>query len=223
MPRKLDYIKSIVIAVVTILLCIGIVTASTLAVFTSSMVVENHLEAGTLSVTLTRINLEKTGLNDDGLLESFDPDDSRIDFTEENKLNILGLDKDELIVPGLWCKSTLELSNQGNIAFTYNIKLVIKGDAEGAMNALGEQLLFTAKTEEGEYSKTLSQVGFDGYTIASGSMLVGDPEETFTIELFFIDHDAGEDPDEVLGFTNNKAQGKSFYFDIVIEAVQRTK
>ncbi len=223
MIRKSDAIKSIVIALVTIAACIGIVTAGTLAIFTDTMVVENHLEAGTLDVTLERIQLDKTALNKEGLLEKFDTDYTTVSFTEKNSSNILGLSTDEVIVPGLDCSSVLKLTNGGNIAFTYNIKLVVKGDAEGAMNALGEQLVFRATTEEGTYEKTLSEVGADGYVIASGSMLVGDPAETFTVGLSFVDHDAGENPDKVLGETNNKAQGKSFYFDIIIEAVQRTK
>ena len=223
MVKKSDYLKSIVIAVLTIVVCVGIVTASTLAVFTSSMLVENHLEAGTLNVKLERTKLEKTGLNDDGLLETYPVDNSVIEYTGKNTVNVLGLGTDELIVPGLDCKSTLRLTNGGNIAFTYNIKLVVKGDAAGAMNALGEQLVFTAVTEEGTYSKTFGEIGLNNYVIASGSMLVGDPAETFTVQLQFKDYDKGPGADTVLGTTNNKAQGKSFYFDIVIEAVQRTK
>ena len=143
MIRKSDIIKSMIMAIVTLLICIGIITAGTFALFTDSMLVENHLEAGTLDVTLKRIHLEKTALDATGSLYEY-PDDTReIDYTDKNTENVLGLKEGEIIVPGLDCRAKLKIAGgpKNNIAFKYIVKLVVKGDESGAMNYLGEQLL----------------------------------------------------------------------------------
>jgi len=222
MIRKSDMVKSTIIAIVTIIACIGIVTAGTLALFTDSMLVENHLEAGTLDVTLHRTYLERTALDDDGYLYEF-PDDNRVvDYTNENTENVLGLKTGEIIVPGLNCRATLKIAHgpKSNIAFNYIVKLVVKGDATGAMNELGEQLMFYAEADGVVYEKTLDQVGSDGYVIMTGALDEGASSEEFVFGLKFIDFDAGPNPDAVKGTTNNKAQSKNFYFDIIVEAVQ---
>lgn len=222
MIRKSDIIKSMIMAIVTVLICVGIITAGTFALFTDSMLVENHLEAGTLDVTLKRTYLEKTALDATGSLYEY-PDDTReIDYTDKNTENVLGLSEGEIIVPGLNCRAKLKIAGgpKNNIAFKYIVKLVVKGDESGAMNYLGEQLLFYAEANGVTYEKTLNKVGADGYVIMEGDLLLGELSEEFYIGLRFIDHDAGENPDLIKGETNNKAQGQKFYFDIVVEAVQ---
>lgn len=226
MIRKSDVVKSTIIAIITILICIGIVTAGTLALFTDSMLVENHLEAGTLDVTLTRTHLEKKGLDKDGILTKgyvAYPDD--VPFTGENTENVLGLAVNEKIVPGLDCKATLAIAHgpTSNIAFDYTVKLVVKGDENGLMNALGEQLVFYAIIDGVTYEKTLSEMGLNEFVLATGGpVAVSDISEEFIIGVKFIDHDAGPNADKVLGETNNKAQSQNFYFDIVVTAVQAT-
>jgi hypothetical protein len=69
---------------------------------------------------------------------------------------------------------------------------------------------------------TLAEIGRNGYAISTSRLLSGDSSTEFTVGVKFVDYDAGENPDPVLGTTNNKAQGQNIYFDIVIEAVQST-
>lgn len=227
MIRKSDMIKSTIIAIVTILICVGIVTAGTLALFTDSMLVENHLEAGTLDVTLTRTHLDKKALDIDGVLAKdyvAYPDD--VSFTDVNTENVFGLGVDEKIVPGLDCKATLVIAHgaKSNVAFDYVVKLVVKGDEKGALNSLGEQLVFYAVVDGVTYEKTLSEIGLNEYVIATGGPVgVSAVSEEFVVGLKFVDYDEGPNADAVLGETNNKAQSQKFYFDIVIVAVQATQ
>lgn len=217
-----EAVKSILIAVITIALCVGIVIGGTYAVFTNSTVVENHLVAGNLDVKLERIALYKTALDGDGLLVENDPDYTVVDFSGSNKSNLLGFSATETIVPGVNCKADLKVTNVGNIAVDYTIKVVTKGDENGAINDLAQQMVFYATVDGVTVEKTLAEIGKNGHAITGAKLLSGASAKVITIGVKFVDYDAGNNPDPIKGTTNNKAQNQNIYFDIVIEAVQST-
>ena len=221
--RAQDMMKSIIVAAVTIAICIGIVVACTYAIFTDKAVLQSHLEAGELDLKLERVLLSKRALNNAGELVDFEDDKRKIDFTEPTAENILGLDEGNIIVPGSHMSADLKLSNGGNVAFDYEVKLVVLGDDRGALNHLAEQLVFYYVCDGVRVEKTLAEIYSSGLVIAKGSMSTADSAKNFTVGLIFVDYDAGENPDEILGETNNKAQAQKIKFDIMIDAVQRTK
>ncbi|MBO5907989.1 MAG: hypothetical protein J6Q85_07565 [Clostridia bacterium] len=208
-------IKSLIIACATLLLCFGIITASTYAIFTDGAVVAHHLVAGTLDVTLERTKLERVVLDKTtGELVTV-TDDEDMSFTNSPEANIFGIEGDEVVVPGTSYTAYLSLGNNGNVAFNYTVKVVVHGDENGESNALAEQLIFSA-TEGGETvaSKTLSEIKEEGLVLYTGEMNNLSSEREFAVSVSFVN--------DTTNGTNDKAQNQEVYFDLIIEAVQKT-
>lgn len=203
-----------------ILLCMVIIVGMTSALFTDSKRVTNHLQAGNLEVGLKRTYLEYKVLDDDGKL-ALTTDDSVEDFTDSNGENIFGVDAENIrIVPGSYFKAEMEITNEGNVAFTYNlsIKLLEKP------NALTEQLNVIITDSKGVTTTAKLSAMANGLTINAGEMLVNDTAQRFTVTIGFIDDiDYNKTLEEgEARMNNNSAQSQSAVFDLVVTAVQAT-
>ena len=91
--RSMRRKRALVVSTATILLCLSIVAGATWALFTDTQVVKNHLVAGDLTISLTRTELTKTYLNDDGFLVTKQvqkPTDSEVGFTNPTGENVFG-------------------------------------------------------------------------------------------------------------------------------------
>lgn len=191
-----------------VLLCICAIIGTVYALFSDTVSVKNHLQAGTLDVTLERTELKYTLLNQNGQLETIE-DLTPIDFTSPNNENVFGIDDSDVnIVPGSYFEAKMKLKNTGNVAFDCNV--IIKLD--GSSNALAEQLRVTV-TRQGQEPivKSLSALNDNGYSIAIGEMGANASDEVFTVRVEFITFDS-----------NNDAQDLSASFDLVVEAIQAT-
>lgn len=191
-----------------VLLCICAIIGTVYALFSDTVSVKNHLQAGTLDVTLERTELKYTLLNQNGQLETIE-DLTPIDFTSPNNENVFGIDDSDVnIVPGSYFEAKMKLKNTGNVAFDCNV--IIKLD--GSSNALAEQLRVTV-TRQGQEPivKSLSALNDNGYSIAIGEMGANASDEVFTVRVEFITSDS-----------NNDAQDLSASFDLVVEAIQAT-
>lgn len=199
-----------------ILLCISIITGISYALFTDSVSVENHLQAGNLDVELSRTRLDYNVINDEGYLDE-KYTDSRVDFTGATSKNIFGItDSDMLMVPGSYFKAEMELVNKGNVAFNYSIGITLmEGDEDFA-----KQLILTFTDSKGNsVSKSLYELS-SGATLKAGTMSRQDTTEAFTVEVSFLD-DRLDTNDLNIG-DNNNAKAKNLVFDLVVYATQAT-
>lgn len=201
-------VRTLLMACVMIMLCAAMIVGGTYALWSDNVTVENHLTSGTLQVKLERISLTKTYLDDEtGDLVTTDADTTIVDFTDTNTAddNVFGIE-DEKVVPCSEYEATLRLTNNGDVAFTYDV--IIKLTSES--NALAEQLKVYI---DGEDKGTLDQYAVDGKAIISTqTMAKNDTAKEFTVKIQFINDDD----------INNDAQDKEVKFDLLVNAVQKT-
>lgn len=201
-------VKTLLVACVMIMLCAAMIVGGTYALWSDNVTVENHLSSGTLQVKLERISLTKTYLDDEtGYLVTAGPDTTIVDFTDTNTAddNVFGIE-DEKVVPCSEYEAKLRLTNNGDVAFTYDV--IIK--LNSASNALAKQLKVYI---DGEDKGTLDQYAVDGKAVISTqTMAKNDVAKEFTVKIQFInDNDI-----------NNDAQDKEVKFDLLVNAVQKT-
>ena len=200
-------IKSVIIAVVTVILCMVIIAMGTLSLIRDGTKSFNHLEAGVLDVSLTRTHLISRAIGADGTLQDSLPSTERVRFDIPTKEKIFGPQQEAFIVPGTYFEATMEIANNGNVAFDYSVHII----SDINSNHLAEQLFITVNgdVENGRYLKDIIDNNWD---ILSGSFASDDKStDTFTVRLEFIDTDSA---------TNNLAQTKKVSFDLVVTATQ---
>ena len=201
-------VRTLLVACVMIMLCAAMIVGGTYALWSDNVTVENHLTSGTLQVKLERISLTKTYLDDEtGYLVTAGPDTTIVDFTDTNTAddNVFGIE-DEKVVPCSEYEAKLRLTNNGDVAFTYDV--IIK--LNSASNALAEQLKVYI---DGEDKGTLDQYAVDGKAVISTqTMAKNDAAKEFTVKIQFINANN----------INNDAQNKEVKFDLLVNAVQKT-
>lgn len=199
--------RALLASCIVILLCTCIITGMSYALLTDSARVNNHLQAGNLDATLVRTKLEYSVLDEDGLMPVV-VDETECDFTNTLSKSIFGLDSSEIrIAPGSYFEATLEVGNNGDVAFDYAVNLVLSSE----VNDLAEQLQVTVTSGDQEVlTGKLSQVGEE--QISLGQLFKGE-SGSFVVRVEFIDDTS----------VNNDAQDQSAYFDLVVTAVQSTQ
>ena len=215
--------RALLISCSVILLCVSIIVGMTYALFTDSLAVENHLYSGTLDVSLTRTYLEYSVLDNEGYLALTKVEDD-LDFTHANNENVFGIDSQNVkIAPQSYFYAEMEITNNGNVAFTYDIGFRLSG----VSNALAEQLEVTITHPDG--TKTTAMLSeLASVTIATGEMPANDKnqKQQFSIRVEFIDdveYNANDKLDPSEHMNNNLAQTQTVEFDLIVTAVQATK
>ena len=201
-------VRSIIVTCMMILFCTALVVGSTVALWSDSVRVENHLTAGTLNVKLERIGLTKTSLDDETGYLTVVEDAQTVDLTETDtsNANVFGIGENEKVVPGAYYDAKLRLTNDGDVSFSYDV--IIK--LTSASNALAEQLkVFVDGVDKGYLSEF---AGDDGVAVISTqTMTKNDGAKVFSVKIVF------DDLDE-----NNAAQNERASLDLLINAVQLT-
>ena len=211
--------RSVLLSVLTLLLCLALVASGTYALFSDQVTLRNHLEAGTMDITLTRTNLKATMLNPASgfIVEMENPKD--IDFSNPadpddpnaENINVFDITKDTLIIPTCKYSAEMQISNNTDVSFGYWLEIVFDDKID---LTLAEQLLITVTTEDENKSISKSLSASKGL-IGTESDPIGVLEKTgsalFTITVEFLDLD-----DSI----NNTAKGKHVDFDLVVHAVQ---
>ena len=203
----------------TLVLCLALAAGGTYALFSDRVTLTNHLEAGTLDITLTRTNLVTTSLNaDTGFLVRTE-NSKDIDFSKpadpndpnaENK-NVFDITDGMLTVPGCWYSAEMQIANNSDVAFGYWLEIVFDDTAD---LALAEQLKVTVTTVDGTTEAKLSEsAGLIGAEADPIGVLAKTGSELFTISVEFLDLQDG---------ANNAAKGQSVSFDVIVHAVQIT-
>lgn len=196
--------KILAISCVIIMLCTTLIVGASYALFNETVSVGNHLQAGNLDADLTRTNLKFAVLDTNGVLVDHE-DGEDVDFTGTTNKNIFGLTGDQKIVPGSYFEAEMDLSNNGTVAFDYDVEIKILGES----NELAEQLKVTVTTANGSETFMLSEIN-GKYVVSSGRMYINS-SASFTVRVEFVD-----------GAANNDAQDQSCAFDLVVTAVQAT-
>lgn len=196
--------RKLLLALLTIAVCIALLVAGTYALFSTQIGVENHLVAGNISATLTRTKLQTVTLATNGHLTST-VDDADKDFTDATSDNLFGLDGNEKIAPGCSFTADMLLANNGSVAFSYWIEVKLNGDS----NALAEQLTVTVKAGTITRTQSLSA----GLTVGNdktGLAIVEVGGSTaFSVTVAFKDDAA-----------NNGAMDQEAELDLIVHAIQ---
>lgn len=202
--------RSILLSILTLMLCLALVAVGTYALFTDSVTLDNHLKAGNLNVTLTRTSLTtKTLDKTTGFLVDNPVNNEVVDFSDATERNVFDIDeKKDLIVPQCSYAATMKIENKSDVAFKYWIEVVLKS----ATNELAEQLDVTVTTTKGT-SARLDKGVYVGSKDAPIGVVAVNESQTFIISVTFVDNDK----------VNNDAMGDKVDFDIVVHAVQETE
>ena len=134
-----DKVKSLIVAIITVMLCIAIMATGTFALFTDSIDVKTHLYSGELDATLVRTKLTKVALNDDGILEKF-VDETTVNFTTDGSETVFDTTADDLMVPLSYYEAEMVVTNNGDVAFEHDIRITFDG-ADANNLKFAEQLL----------------------------------------------------------------------------------
>lgn len=202
--------RSVLLSVMMLVLSIALLASGTYALFTNEVKLKNHLQAGTLDITLTRTSLlAKTIDTETGILvDKEDPAD--VDFSTPNNLNVFGIATDMLIVPCSKFTAEMQISNNSDVAFAYWLEIKFD-DSENL--ELADQLEVTVTTDK-SITSPLSQ----GLMIGSESSPIGtlaiSGSQLFTVSLEFLDLDDA---------VNNAAKNQTLSFDLIVHAVQVVK
>lgn len=217
--------RSLLIACSVIMLCVCVIVGMSYALFTDSVTVNNHLQAGNLKVVLKRTNLEYSVLDEYGELP-ISRDTTVVDFTTSTfaDKNVFGLDSsDILIVPGSYFDAKMKIENAGTTAFNYTVNIKLTDPAtEETVNALAKQLRVTFTDHNGNtQSKMLSELlageQFDGAKLKKGE------SETFRVRIDFVDdreYNVGLAQNDRI--VNNAAMSQLVKFDLIVNATQAT-
>lgn len=213
--------RSLLVSSAVILLCLTVIVGMTFALFTDTVEVENHLQAGDLNITLERTKLETYSIDSTtGYLKST-TDNTVVDFSNPTGKNVFDLTTDSKIVPCSSYTATMRISNNtanSDVAYDYwiEIKLDVAGLTAEEIEALklDEQLMITVASEE--LTEPLSNLLSEGLNVGSstapiGTLTLGD-SDTFTVKMEFVD-----------GANNNAAKTQDLTFDLIVHAVQRTE
>lgn len=240
--RSTNRKRALLMSTSVILLCMTVIVGMTWALFTDTKIVQNHLKAGDLTITLKRTELLKTSLNNGFLVEPDpdNPDRTVVNFTEPTDKNVFGLatnaegEVTEKIVPGSWYVAKMQITNQGDVAFGYWLEVEC-GNADVA-KALAKQLKITVYRDlngDGRIDMNTESVTTD-CTVSTGLSVRNDHSndgyigvvacngsEDFIVKVEF--EDLGYTyQDGVLTSGNDEAQLNEVDFDLVICAVQVT-
>ncbi|MBO5241022.1 MAG: hypothetical protein J6B56_06370 [Clostridia bacterium] len=212
--------RTVALALAAIALAAAVAVAGSYALFTDTVTVSHHLQAGKLEAKLTRKTLLGNQIDASGYLCDYQGEKD-VDFSGETKKNVFDLE-DTLIVPCMYREATMELTNGGNVAFAYWIEIVLTAPTKPQDVALSEQLEVSVKTQNAGagMSVTDQPIQNDGKKITIGSQEnpVGVVElstaQTFSVKVAFKDYG------DKLDNANNNAKGGKLQFDMIVYAVQ---
>ncbi|MBO5327416.1 MAG: hypothetical protein J6A84_04785, partial [Clostridia bacterium] len=137
--------RSVLLAVLTLVLCLALAVSGTYALFTDKVTLQNHMQAGELDVKLYRTKLVAKTLDPaTGLLTQGTPNTTRVDFSnpDQNTQNVFGLTDSDVIVPECTYTADMLIVNETDVAFGYWVELVFNASGYTAQKdlKLAEQL-----------------------------------------------------------------------------------
>lgn len=213
-------LRTLLVSMTAIALSTAAIAGGTYALFTDSAKVTNHLQAGTLKVGL--VMTEYT----DYLYDSAQDKMGKVTNTDD--VDLVTSDKAvfsiEDFAPTYYREATIEITNNGTVAFDYSLSIVYNGETSAeaiaaqsdettSEDTLAAQIQITVTY--GTSSSTtflLSEANTKGSGISLGYLESAEDSATFKVKAEFLNLDNAE---------NNKAQGRKVEFDIQVTATQR--
>ena len=213
--------RSIIMSVLMLLLCVAAMAGATYALFSDSVEFDQHLQAGTLDITLKRTLLEKAELASTGFLiknpdNNGKPDDRVIDFSNRQPENVFGIESGDKIVPGCWYEATFSIENHSDVAFGYWIEIVCTENDKKDAADLAKQLKITVNSDNEAFIGEGLVVKADGSAFIK--VLARGETDTFTVKVEFLDSHIEDNKIDA----NNKAKNQKIDFDLVVNAMQVT-
>ncbi len=203
------------IAVSMAALCIATILAigGTYALFTGKAEVNNHLVAGNLKIGMVQTNLVKRELDTTTGLMKDTTDGTDVDLVTNGKQVF----EYKNVVPTTAYTSTIEITNEGSVAFEYNARIIWdKGENPSAEDiALAEQIEITITVGDKTKTFKLSECYEESSILDLGTFKKNDPKQIMTVYTEFVNiTDSTENNDAMLGEVS---------FDIQIDATQSTQ
>ena len=213
-------VRRVALATAAIVLAALVLIVGSYALFTDTITVSHHLQAGKLEATLTRKTLVGNTIDAKGYLSDYEGEKD-VDFSGETEKNAFDLEE-TLIVPRMWREATMELKNGGDVAFAYWIEIILTTPTSEKDVALSEQLLVSVSTQSTGAGMSLTDQPIENkgekITIGSQENPVGVVElstvQTFSVKVEFKDY--GDKMDNA----NNNAKNGELAFDMIVYAVQ---
>lgn len=200
--------RTIIIACLSIVLCVATLIGGTLALFSSTSTVTNHLRAGKLQIKLERVGLTKYVYDDEASAvreKVYTDADAYVDFSASSDKNVFDIGANEYIAPGYWYQATMRLGKAGStVPFDYKVIVKLSGESNDFAKLLSVSVDGADKGHLSDYV-----VGENGeVVVSSGRVGVTDAEKTFTVKLLF-EKDA-----------TNSVMDSEVSFDLIVEATQ---
>lgn len=206
--KKKSFLRAICLSFTALVLSGVALAATTWSLFSDNREVNNHIEAGDLSVGLTLRSVSGTQTNAAGIPEYF----------ERNTVVDLGKDSSPVFaftnaIPGVAQNAVLEIENLGVSAFDCEVRVVTLVAEGTAATALAEQIRITVSAEGltpvvfwlSEWEKPESVASL-------GRVLAGGLPLRFSVKAEFAE-----------GENNNAAKSGELTFDLQVRAVQATE
>lgn len=200
-------LRALLSAALMIMLSVSIAVAGTYALFSDSVEVTNHLQAGTLELGLTRTKLVKSVPDATTGMPTKTEDATARDFSAATSENVFGIG-DEKIAPGSWYEVEMRVINKGTVAFNYRVAIELDSATTAENLAFAEQL--TVYVNGAAEGTKLSDCKIENGKIIVSDKLVqkNATEEKFTVKIVFN------------SLAGNAAQGKEVTFDLIVMAEQ---
>lgn len=206
--------RTALLSLAGLLLCVCLILGGTYALYSDRASVRNHLQSGTLDLTLTRTHLEYTLLDETtGYLRRVSDDGPKA-FTDSTTESIFGFAEGEAmqVVPGSYFEAALRIGRAEGayVAFDSFVEIQLLQPSDVA---LADQLLVTLTASDG--SLLIDGVclrDLVGRKIHVGRVSPQHEEQNLTVRVEFADK-----------ASNNEAQGQKVLFDLVVSAVQATE
>lgn len=208
--------RTILVACVTALLCVAMIAGGTYALFTDQVTMTNHLQAGTMDITLLRTNLTTKTLNSaTGFLISNEYADDE-DFSDPTNKNLFEIDSADMIAPGCEYNAEMQIFNNSDVAFAYWLEVVFVGTEKPE---LANQLRVTVTTASGTPIEAYLK---DGLTVGNETNAIATLAKG-AAQIFYVKVDFVDDKTAGVTFDNNNAMDNVLQFDVIVHAVQVTQ
>lgn len=206
--RKRSFLRAICLSFTALVLSGVALAATTWSLFSDGKDVNNHIEAGDLSVGLTLVSLSGTRTDASGIPERFEQN-TPVDLAEDAS----PVFEFTNAVPGVAQTAVLEVRNLGTSAFDCEVRVVALSAQGEAATALAGQIRITVSAEGltpvvfwlSDWEKPES-------VAALGRVLTGTSVLRFSVKAEFAE-----------GENNNAAKSGELTFDLQIRAVQPTE
>ncbi len=223
MERK--KITALLFSMLALCLCTILIVGGTYALFTDSVTVNHHLEAGNLKIGLWRTNYAEYTIDDakGGLMSLKEYPDDDINLLENSSKVFTAVNA----VPTSYYWAEFEVSNLGSTAFNYGVRILWEPGENPADNVwyLVRQLRLTVNGDNLDAPVVFMLDKSAGLNIDLGDLLTNEDPEKFTVQVEFVcdsqftDENGNLVDEELL---NNLAMLANVDIDVQVYATQKT-